>query len=326
MDIIEDPYVIMLQKRSGNRSKLEIERTISSRKTYSHEHMKSFVNKASHIMDECGVWATDWFITGVVRSFLHRQNNFDKEMDEVLGGDAGDEDLGGDEYGSFFNTGDEARYVRGILQQIVLPSTLGPIEGRVTAKVGKLIEVLLEEHSAERSDFSGLVFVTQRAAVAVVAHIISQHPKTRDHFRVGTMVGASTSSHRNQRFLHEVLVGGRKQEGTLKAFRAGELNLLIATSAIEEGIDIQDCHLVVCFDLPHNLKSFVQRRGRARREASSYVIMLGKNDPSGVVAFQEMEREMIKMYSDPDRALEHVEEEDEEEEGYGRAMRVEKTQ
>ncbi|KAI5858141.1 hypothetical protein BZA05DRAFT_331211, partial [Tricharina praecox] len=312
MDIMEDPYIIMLQRRLDNRAERDLQMAIMSEKTYSQEHMKTFVNKACHIMSECGVWATDWFITGV--------------MDEALGDDDADkDDRVGDDFRAFFSTGDEARYVRRILQEVVLPSTLGPIEDHVSAKVDTLIEVLLEEYSAEHSDFSGLVFVTQRAAVAVIAQIISQHPKTRDLFRVGTMVGTSTSAQRNQRFLHDVLVGGKKQEGTLRDFRAGKLNLLIATSAIEEGIDIQDCHLVVCFDLPTNLKSFVQRRGRARRESSSYVIMLGSRDTSGVIAFQEMEKEMIKMYSDPNRELEQVED-DECEEGEDRVMRMNKTQ
>jgi len=332
MDIMEDPYVRILMRRSGDGNAHQLRRVIAGNKTYSHEHMRWFVNKARHIMFECGEWATNWFIGRVMNAFLHRLdpekaiNNaqWDDEDENDEDGDDGGDGHGGAEAGVFSR--DEVEYMCSILQQVVLPSTPVPLEGNVTAKVDKLIEVLLEEYSAEHSEFSGLVFVTQRAAVAAVAKIISSHPKTRDHFRVGTMVGTSVTSNKDRKFLHDILVCGKKQGSTLKAFRAGKLNLLIATAAIEEGIDIQDCHLVVCFDMPPSLKSFVQRRGRARHEASSYVIMLGSDNSNGIFAFQEMEKEMVKMYSDENRVLEQLAAADDDEEGEeGRIMKVEKT-
>ena len=43
-------------------------------------------------------------------------------------------------------------------------------------------------------------------------------------------------------------MGVAQQEKTIAKFRKRELNLLIATSVAEEGLDIRKCNLVVRFD------------------------------------------------------------------------------
>ena len=70
----------------------------------------------------------------------------------------------------------------------------------------------------------------------------------------------------------------------------------MATNALEERIDVQSCNLVVCFDPPLNLKSFIQRRGRARQEKSTLAIMASKEDGTWRVEnWQAMEAELIRI-------------------------------
>lgn len=55
-----------------------------------------------------------------------------------------------------------------------------------------------------------------------------------------------------------------------------QLNLLIATKVGEEGLDIQTCCLVIRFDLPETVASFIQSRGRARMPQSEYVFLVNR--------------------------------------------------
>lgn len=59
-------------------------------------------------------------------------------------------------------------------------------------------------------------------------------------------------------------------------FFACQLNLLIATKVGEEGLDIQTCCLVIRFDLPETVASFIQSRGRARMLQSEYAFLVDR--------------------------------------------------
>ncbi|CAG4974461.1 unnamed protein product [Colias eurytheme] len=66
---------------------------------------------------------------------------------------------------------------------------------------------------------------------------------------------------------------GRKQEDVLKKFRMHECNLLLATSALEEGIDLPRCNLVVRWDVPSSYRSYGLCRSRARASKSSVTLL-----------------------------------------------------
>uniref|UniRef100_A0A8C8RTW7 ribonuclease III n=1 Tax=Pelusios castaneus TaxID=367368 RepID=A0A8C8RTW7_9SAUR len=78
---------------------------------------------------------------------------------------------------------------------------------------------------------------------------------------------------KNQPRNKQMEVEFRKQEEVLRKFRAHETNLLIATSIVEEGVDIPKCNLVVRFDLPTEYRSYVQSKGRARAPISNYIML-----------------------------------------------------
>lgn len=56
------------------------------------------------------------------------------------------------------------------------------------------------------------------------------------------------------------------------------MNLLVATNVAEEGLDIQTCCLVVRFDLPETVASFIQSRGRARMQKSEYAFLVERGN------------------------------------------------
>ena len=105
------------------------------------------------------------------------------------------------------------------------------------------------------------------------------------------------------------LVDVKNQIDTLDNLRQGSKNLIIATSVLEEGIDVSACNVVICFERPPNLKAFIQRRGRARKSRSKYVLMFPDTDSmSQLSTWQQLEDEMRQRYMDEMRQIEQLQE------------------
>ena len=82
--------------------------------------------------------------------------------------------------------------------------------------------------------------------------------------------------------------GDKPQAGRLKAleaFRAGEVQVLVATDVAARGLDIDDLPLVVNFDLPQVAEDYVHRIGRTGRAgASGEAVSLVCADEVGLLA------------------------------------------
>ena len=285
LDIKEDPYVKSLRSEPGDQSSKQLQKAILSRKTYCQEQLKTLSSKGQIVEEELGTWAADWYINACIRKFK-------------LGLDGGSVDL------SFFKD-EEKDYLLQCLIAIEpknLDTDFPTSAAKLSPKVRKLIEHLLVDHS---SDFTGLIFVRTRAEVAVLSHLLSENPLVKRLYSISTFVGTSNVTSRKASIGE--LVDVRNQKDTLDDLRRGQKNLVITTSALEEGIDVSACNSVICFEKPPNLKSVIQRRGRARKSASKFVLMLADDvDPSTITTWQTLEEEMHQKYLDDMRILQKL--------------------
>ncbi|KAA3466647.1 endoribonuclease Dicer-like protein 2-like isoform X1 [Gossypium australe] len=70
----------------------------------------------------------------------------------------------------------------------------------------------------------------------------------------------------------------KKQNEIVEEFRKGIVNIIVATSILEEGLDVQACNLIIRFDPSPTVCSFIQSRGRARMQNSDYLLMVKSGD------------------------------------------------
>lgn len=140
-------------------------------------------------------------------------------------------------------------------------------------KVLRLVGILSNFRS--RPDMKCIIFVNRIIIARSLAYILSQI-KILSAWKCDYLVG-----------VHSKRMSRKTMYNILEEFRCGKLNLLVATKVGEEGLDIQTCCLVIRFDLPETLASFIQSRGRARMPQSEYVFLVDS----------ENEREMNLMES-----------------------------
>mmetsp|Transcript_8746 Transcript_8746/g.21953 ORF Transcript_8746/g.21953 Transcript_8746/m.21953 type:complete len:888 (-) Transcript_8746:211-2874(-) len=83
-------------------------------------------------------------------------------------------------------------------------------------------------------------------------------------------------------------VGQKQRDATLAAFRAGAFNVLVATDVAARGIDIKDVDLVVQFDPPRDVDTYVHRSGRTGRAGQTgiSVLMFGPHQQRDIVRIE----------------------------------------
>jgi superfamily II DNA/RNA helicase len=57
----------------------------------------------------------------------------------------------------------------------------------------------------------------------------------------------------------------QEREDVMYRFKAGQVDVLVATDIVSRGIDIDDIRIVINFDVPHDAEDYVHRIGRTAR-------------------------------------------------------------
>jgi superfamily II DNA/RNA helicase len=98
----------------------------------------------------------------------------------------------------------------------------------------------------------------------------------------------------------QALHGDKSQDERLKAlaaFKAGEVDLLVATDVAARGLDIADLPAVFNFDVPFNAEDYVHRIGRTGRAGASglAVTLVTREDARGIAEIEKLIKKKIEL-------------------------------
>ena len=141
----------------------------------------------------------------------------------------------------------------------------------------------LEAHFAEKPDDRVLIFANIRATAEVLAERLRERG-----YRAALFIGRAEGK-QGPRMSQE------EQMETLKAFREGAHNILVATSVGEEGLDIPECGLVVFYEPAVSGIRYIQRRGRTGRKLPGKAVILVTDGTVDEYYFREGYRRARRM-------------------------------
>ena len=157
-----------------------------------------------------------------------------------------------------------------------------PGKSEHSTKFENLRSKLIEKYEKFGDDFHGIIFVQRKTTTHVIKHFIEEDGELSAMYTCACISANTESS--NPFFK----VTKQAAADAVKKFATREINLLIATSVAEEGMDIRTCNVVIRFDPIQTPVSFVQSRGRARLENSEFVL-LPSSGPRTVQMFKSAE-------------------------------------
>lgn len=125
------------------------------------------------------------------------------------------------------------------------------------------LQSILEEFFANSSDSRCIIFASLRD----VAKNIEQQIRTVKNVKCHVFTGKSSTE-------TDEGINEKEQQAIVNLFRKGNINTIIATCVAEEGLDIGEVDLIVCYDVQASALRTFQRIGRTGRKRAGRVIFL----------------------------------------------------
>ena len=172
------------------------------------------------------------------------------------------------------------------VQEAIKLARESDVEHPKLAKTGWVVR----EQFMKKPDSKVIVFAHYRETADRVTQELARIPSLRPVRFVGQ------ASHGN-----DIGLSQKEQVEILEKFKAGEVNVIVATSIGEEGLDIPQVDLVVFYEpVPSEIRT-IQRRGRTGRSAAGRVVMLVTTDTRDEAYFYSARRKERKMHQELDR-------------------------
>ncbi|KAG2217039.1 hypothetical protein INT45_002376 [Circinella minor] len=159
------------------------------------------------------------------------------------------------------------RMIDNLKQQQLQPGFMGH------PKLQRLLHIILEHLSNEQENDDSttntatriMIFSQYRSSVDEIVKLLSEHkPLVRCSHFVGQAGAKDGKKGLNQ----------REQQDIITRFKRGDLNVLVSTSIGEEGLDIGEVDLIVCYDSQNSPLRLLQRMGRTGRKRKGRCVML----------------------------------------------------
>jgi Fanconi anemia group M protein len=122
-------------------------------------------------------------------------------------------------------------------------------------KLEKLFKILKDIKENERA----IVFASYRTSVLSIENYLKGKG-----IKINHLIGRAGEEGQTQ----------KEQIQTLRRFKEGDFNVLVATQVGEEGLDVAECNLVIFYDNVPSAIRFIQRKGRTGRRIAGKVIVL----------------------------------------------------
>lgn len=243
--IHDDPIYRLLENSTDPKLVRKFEKIKKKNGTTALLDLKMLYTNAQHIHLNVGSWAADTFVRSCVQNWhegVLEQNIFHESPD-----------------------------MRSIswLDNLLAPlreasdALERPNHDQISGKSRALLTFLLEEY---HEGIAVIIFVERRSTAFALTQLLMSAFET-SRYRVFSFVGLASS--RSASFVD--LADRKMQEQAFADFRSGSQDICVATSVAEEGVDIQAVNLVIRYDDPKQFVSFLQSRGRARKQASKFV-------------------------------------------------------
>ena len=152
-------------------------------------------------------------------------------------------------------------------------------------KVEKLIEII-EQELGTRKDARIIVFCNYRNVVELLHTSLTQRNIKSTPFVGQSQSGFSRGQRRTE------------QQKVIRLFREGIMNVILATSIGEEGLDIGEVDLIICFDIQKSMTRMIQRIGRTGRQRDGRVVFLVNELSRNVSCLETVASGNVKTFLD----------------------------
>jgi ATP-dependent DNA helicase MPH1 len=149
------------------------------------------------------------------------------------------------------------------------------------------------DNESQRSETRVIVFSEYRDSAEDIVRVLNRH---RPLIKASVFLGQADSKRSEG-------MNQAKQLETIQKFKNGEFNVIVATSIGEEGLDIGQVDLIVCYDASSSPIRMLQRMGRTGRKRAGKIVLLlmrGKEEDNFAKAKDNYEQ-MQKMIANGDR-------------------------